>query len=171
MNFKIEQESQGDFQEIYQLVKIAFQTAAHADGDEHDYVNKLRESDNYIPELALVLREGSNIIAHIMLTRTFIDTKHGFVDALLLSPICVQLENRNQGIAAVLINHSLEKAKIMGYKAVFLVGEPGYYQRFGFKSIQQFDIVDTGDIPVEYTMVLELETGFLLNNGGRISIC
>ena len=71
----------------------------------------------------------------------------------------------------MLIRHSFSLAKDKGFKAVFLVGEPEYYNRFGFTSIVNFGIIDTGDIPTQYTMGLELEKGFLGTKGGTISIC
>ena len=153
------------------MVRIAFQSAKDADGDEHDYVNRLRESNNYIPELALVTRDGAKIIGQIILTRMYIHGKEVEFEALLLSPVCVLMEYRNNGIGSKLIIHSLELAKSMGYKAVFLVGEPDYYSRFGFRTIEHFKIRDTGNIPVQYTMALELEAGYLNIAGGVISIC
>ena len=84
--------------------------------------------------------------------------------------MCVLLEHRQKGVAARLISFALQKAKEYGLKAVFLVGEPGYYSRFGFRSIADFHITNTGDIPDKYNMVLELEKGFLGTSGGQISI-
>ena len=171
MNLTFDTEKENEFSEIYELVKIAFQTSENADGDEQDYVNNLRKSNNYIPELALTIKDGIKIIGHIMLTKTIITRGNEKLDAILLSPVCTQLEYRNKGIASKLIIHSLTMAKDKGYKAVFLVGEPEYYNRFGFTSIVNFGIIDTGDIPTQYTMGLELEKGFLGTKGGTISIC
>ena len=171
MKLTIDTEKESDFPEIYDLVKIAFQTSENADGDEQDYVNNLRKSGNYIPELALTIKDGTKIIGHIMLTKTIITRGYEKLDALLLSPVCIQLEYRNKGIASKLIRHSFTVAKDKGFKAIFLVGEPEYYSRFGFKSITNFGIKDTGDIPEQYTMGLELEEGFLGTKGGTISIC
>jgi putative acetyltransferase len=151
MNLIISTETENEFLDIYELVKIAFQTSKDADGDEHDYVNNLRTNDNYIPELAFTIRDGDKIIGHIMLTRTYIKRGTEKVEALLLSPICVQLEYRNKGIGSQLIKHSMNAAKQKGYKAVFLVGEPEYYNRFGFKSMDNFGIKDTENIPEIYT--------------------
>jgi len=171
MNFIFDTEKENEFSEIYDLVKIAFQTSENADGDEQDYVKNLRKSNNYIPELALTVKDGIKIIGHIMLTKTIITRGNEKLDSLLLSPVCTQLEYRNKGIASTLIRHSFSLAKDLGFKAVFLVGEPEYYGRFGFKSITNFGIKDTGDIPEQYTMGLELEDGFLEKKGGTISIC
>ena len=171
MNLTFDTEKENEFSEIYELVKIAFQTSENADGDEQDYVNNLRKSNNYIPELALTIKDGIKIIGHIMLTKTIITRGNEKLEAILLSPVCTQLEYRNKGIASKLIIHSLTMAKDKGYKAVFLVGEPEYYSRFGFKSIINFVLKDTGDIPEKSTMGLELEEGYLGKKGGTISIC
>ena len=170
MELIIEQENKKDFLEIYELVKIAFQTARVSDGDEQDYVNKLRNSGNYIPELALVIKDGSHIIGHIMLTKTLLIRDEERLEALLLSPICTRLEYRNQGIGSKLIRYALAKAKEQGYHAVFLVGNPTFYSRSGFRSIAEFGIKDNSKIPVEYIMALELELDFLGTKGGSIAI-
>jgi len=65
----IRQEKPADFLSVYDLVKVAFQTAKVANGNEQDYVNKLRANANYIPELALVAEKGAKLIGHIMLTK------------------------------------------------------------------------------------------------------
>lgn len=171
MDLTIDEEKESEFSEIYELIKIAFQTAKKADGDEQDYVDKLRKSNKHIPELALTIKDSKKIVGHIMLTKTFILRDNEKIEALLLSPICVQLEYRNKGVATKLIRHSLTLAKNKGFKAVFLVGNPAFYSKFGFESIIKFGITDTGNIPVNYTMGLELEKGFLATKGGTISIC
>ena len=171
MPFIINNETENDYREIYNLVKIAFQSSKDADGDEQDYVNNLRLSPNYIPELAFTVKVGSEIIGHIMLTKTLLTRKDEELEALLLSPVCVQLEYRNKGGASELIKHSLNVAKDKGFKAVFLVGNPQYYNRFGFTSITDFGINNIGDIPLQYTMAVELVPGFLKTKGGIVSIC
>ena len=68
----IRRERPEEFSRIYDLVKIAFQTAKVTNGKEQDFVNQLRAGDNYIPELALVAEEDGKLIGHIMLTKTYI---------------------------------------------------------------------------------------------------
>ena len=53
-NFKIRQETKEDLDEVYQLIKTAFETAKVKDGDEQDFAVKLREGKNFIPELSMV---------------------------------------------------------------------------------------------------------------------
>ncbi|MFA7074347.1 MAG: hypothetical protein WC234_04055, partial [Endomicrobiaceae bacterium] len=95
----IRQETKKDFQEIYSLVKIAFETAKVSNGKEQDYVNELKAGKNYIPELALVAEQDGRIIDHIMLTKFYIKTdKNTKEESLLLAPLCVKLEYRNEKI-------------------------------------------------------------------------
>jgi putative acetyltransferase len=170
MAFSINPEQDVEYPIIHDLVKAAFEKAPHADGDEHTYVSDLRLTERYIPDLALTLKDGEKIVGHIMFTKTYIDQKGEMLEALLLSPVCMAPAYQNKGLGSKLIQAGLLKAMLMGYKAVFLVGEPGYYSRFGFTSINKFGIKDTGDIPIEYTQALELEAGYL-RDGGIISIC
>lgn len=52
----------------------------------------------------------------------------------------------------MLIKESFRLAKQMGYRMVFLVGDPAYYHRFGFQPTVKFGIKDTHDIPDECVM-------------------
>ena len=136
-------ERKSDYDEIYSLVKAAFETSPYADGDEQDFVVKLRASGGYLPELALVTEKDGRLVGHIMLTKTYIDTEAGKIEALMLAPLAVLKEYRNKGLGAALVNTSLEKAKKSGYKAVFLCGDPDYYGRFGFKSVINWQLAYT----------------------------
>lgn len=51
---EIRQETKKDYEEVYNVVKTAFETAEHSDGNEQDLVVALRESGSFIPELLLV---------------------------------------------------------------------------------------------------------------------
>ena len=162
----IRQENSCEFQEIYTLVKVAFQTAKVADGNEQDYVNRLREGSNYIPELALVAEEDSQIVGHIMLTKTYIIASGSKFEALLLAPLSVKLECRNLGVGSKLVKESFRLAKNLGYRAVFVVGDPAYYGRFGFRSIALFGIKHDPPIPDPYVMAYELTQGALFGVSG-----
>jgi putative acetyltransferase len=164
----IRKETEKDFSQIYDLVKTAFQTAKVSDGKEQDFVNQRRSSSNYIPELALIAEENDTMVGHIMLTKTDIINGGSKFETLLLAPIAVVLEYRNTGIGAKLINESFRLAKAMGYTSVFLVGDPGYYHRFGFKASVEFGITQLHNIPDEYVLAYELVPNALLGTSGII---
>lgn len=168
MNMLIRRETPEEFSGIYDLVKVAFQTAKVTNGKEQDFVNQLRSSGNYIPELALVAEENGKLIGHIMLTTTYIVSGGNKVETLLLAPISVALEYRNRGIGSNLVKESFKLAKEMRYTSVLLVGDPAYYHRFSFKAAVDFGIKHTPYIPDENVMACELVTGALQGINGTI---
>jgi predicted N-acetyltransferase YhbS len=148
-------ETQEDFSKIYELVKIAFQTAAVTSGHEQDFVNELRSGDHYIPELALVAEEDGQLVGHSMLTKARIVGESGEHEILFLGPLSVVLEKRKTGIGSALIAESFKRARELGYTSVILAGDPAYYSRFGFKSCGSFGITYEG-VPDPYAMAYEL---------------
>jgi putative acetyltransferase len=165
---QIRPERPSEFSEIYELVRTAFATAKVSEGDEQDFVDRLRAGPDYIPELALVAEDEGGIIGHIMLTRTSVVTADGARQVLLLAPICVALERRDRGVGARLIGEALRRARELGHTAVVLVGDPAYYARFGFRPCASFGIANANGIPDQYVMALELAARSLADAAGSI---
>lgn len=166
----IRQETEQDFTAIYDLVKAAFQTARVSDGDEQDFVVQLRSGSSYIPELALVMEQDGRLIGHIMLTKTYVQGASGSFEALLLAPIAIALEHREKSNGSKLIAESFQRAKTMGYTAVFLVGDPAFYERFGFRPTVSFGIQYTLPIPEQNVMACELTPNALNGVSGTVDI-
>lgn len=155
----IRQENKNDFSEIYELVKTAFETAEVKDGHEQDLVNKFRKGSKYIPELALVAEHNEKIIGYIMLTKTNVKYEGQKFEVLYLAPVAVKKEYRKQKVGSQLIHTAMKKAHAMGFKAVFLAGNPVYYNRFGFVPTICYGIKCNIEIPEELfenIMVCEL---------------
>jgi Predicted acetyltransferase len=152
----IRQEIGEDIATLYNLIKKAFETAKVKDGDEQDFAENLRRSENCIPELALIAEKGGKLIGQVMFTKTYITQTNGErFECLMLAPISVLLEYRNQGVGATLIKEGFKRAKLLGYKAILLCGDPAYYGRFGFKPISHWGITHQ-TIPEPYVMGYEL---------------
>lgn len=71
-----------------------------------------------------------------------------------LGPISVLPELQRKGIGKSLMNEGLSLLKSMGAKGCVLVGDPGYYQRFGFKSIPGLTVEG---VPWENVLALPFE--------------
>ena len=168
MNIRLATEK--DYPTIYELVKIAFQTAQVTDGQEQEFVEKLRASNNYIPALEFVAEENGEMVGHVMLTKQIVNGEQSDVESLLVAPLCVKFEVRNQKIGAQLMEYSLNEAKKIGYSSAFLVGNPAYYSRFGFRATNEFGIQNATEIPNEYVLGCELQPHSLLNIYGSIRI-
>ncbi|MDR0767372.1 MAG: N-acetyltransferase [Methanosarcinales archaeon] len=174
----IRQETEQDFSAIYDFVKTAFLTAYVSDGPdgtEQDLVNKLRSSGNYIPELALVMEDESadnKLIGHIMLTKIAIQGVHhlpkNMFEILILAPVAIDAGYRNKGHGSGLVRESLKRAKAEGYAAVILLGDPKFYERFGFVSAEKFGIKNKQKYPDENVLVLELVPGILEGIEGTV---
>ncbi|NPV91196.1 MAG: N-acetyltransferase [Firmicutes bacterium] len=164
----IRRETEEEYPLIYDLVKAAFQTARVSDGKEPDFVDHLRTSGDYIPELALVAEFENRLIGHVMFTRTFITSGGNRIETLLLAPVSVVLERRSLGVGSTLIREGFRRAVEMGYTSTVLVGDPAYYHRFGFRSSVDFGIRNTNGIPDQYVMAGELVPGALAGVSGEI---
>ena len=134
---EIREERVADFDEIHDLIQQAFVGMAYSDGTEQDFVRQLRAGENYLPEYALVAEENDEKVGHVMLTRIYIANDKEKTPVLLLAPLCVRHDYRKQGVGAALVASVLEDAALAGERAVFLVGDPAYYGRFGFRPLEQ----------------------------------
>ncbi|MGN1051856.1 MAG: GNAT family N-acetyltransferase, partial [Candidatus Scatosoma sp.] len=90
----IEQERKEDYDKIYDFVKTAFSTAEVADGNEQDFVNAVRKSENYLPALTLTAKENGEIVGFIMLSKTELTVNGEKTEALNLGPVAVLQEKR-----------------------------------------------------------------------------
>ena len=127
----IRQAREEDFGDIRVFVAQAFATAAMRNGDEQDFVDRMRASADFLPELALVAEDVGAITGFILLTRTAIADGQARYAALLLAPLAVAQAYRNQGLGTRLVREAFARARDLGHALVLLVGDPGYYRRFG----------------------------------------
>lgn len=169
-NFIVRQTTEADYTTVYDLIKTAFLTAEHRDGDEQDFAVNLRSGEGYIPELDLVAEIDGQLMGHIMLTKTYVARPDGSqYDTLMVAPLSVLLEYRSTGVGSALMQEGLRLAMTMGYETAFLVGDPNYYQRFGYQPTQLFGISHES-IPGEYVLVKEMKEKALNGVEGIIKL-
>ena len=109
-----------DHAAIRALLIAAFEGVAEA-----DLVETLRASGDVAVEL--VAEEDGRLVGHILLSK--MDAPF---PALALGPLAVAPERQNSGIGARLVEEAHRRARSIGYEAIFVLGEPAYYQRFGY---------------------------------------
>ncbi len=90
----IRKEEPKDYEIVYSVVKDAFDSAEHSDGNEQDLVNALRKGESFIPELSLVAEINGKIVGHIMFTRAMV----GRDAVLVLAPLSVVPKYQRKGI-------------------------------------------------------------------------
>jgi putative acetyltransferase len=101
------------------------------------------------------------IVGHVLLSPVALEG----VTALALAPLAVHPKRQREGIGAALVRRALERAKEKGAGVVVLVGEPHYYERFGFLPARKFGLHCKWPDTEEAFMALELRPGAL--NGAR----
>ena len=157
----IRKEKTEDYHTIHAVVKSAFDSAEHADGNEQDLVIALRQSENYIPELALVAEENGKIVGHIMFTKA----KVGEIDVLALAPLSVLPEYQRKGIGTALIKAGHKIAKKLGYGYSVVLGSETYYPRVGYVPADILGILPPFDVSRENFMAYKIDECSLIING------
>ena len=54
--------------------------------------------------------------------------------ALALGPVAARPERQRCGVGSLLIRDDLSRCEVGGWAAVFVLGNPAYYGRFGFRA-------------------------------------
>jgi predicted N-acetyltransferase YhbS len=171
LNIKIRQEQPYDYDIVYRLVKEAFLTENHT--EEPDYLNTLRTKSEFIPELSLVAeKEDGTLVGQIVLYETRINYYNSQDVQLVVSPLSVSPECFRRGVGSALLREGLKIAREMGYKAVFLWGNPDFYSKYGFVPSHKFNIFhkDFQEQKVGFIMVHQLCENALVGNKGIIDI-
>ncbi len=83
-----------------------------------------------ITELCFVVKSSED---ELLATLRFWPVSIKGEEALLLGPLAVQPKLQGKGIGRALVAEGLAKAKKMGYRLCFVVGEQFYYSPYGFK--------------------------------------
>ena len=118
--FLVRPETNGDRERIARLLLAAFPASSEA-----RFVQQLRKDGDVVYSLVVV--EASDVIGHALFSRLRAPDR-----ALSLAPVAVAAHRRRRGIAAAMIEAGLERARAECWAAVVVLGDPSYYQRFGF---------------------------------------
>lgn len=148
----IRKETESDYLKIRELVREAFIYATHSDGDEHNLISRIRQSEYYIPDLSLVAISDGITVGYIMFSRIFVGTR----EAIALAPLAVSCEMRLMGIGKMLVNSGHTIARQLGYACSVVLGYPDYYSKLGYVKASKYNVTPPLDIPDEYFMVCPL---------------
>lgn len=133
MDIQVRPELESDHKAISQLIQKAFEILPYSDHSEHQLVERIRSSDAYVNNLALVAVFEQQVVGFVLFSEITIEAGNFKYDALALAPIAVLPKYQKLGIGSKLILDNHKEALNLGYKAVALVGHADYYPRFGYK--------------------------------------
>ncbi len=127
---------------------------------------RLREGRRPAEGLSLVVGQDGALVATIRLWHVSAGPNR---PALMLGPIAVDPSRQGLGIGAKLMREALRRAAERGHKAVLLVGDAPYYERFGFSAGRTHALWMPGPYERGRFLALELEAGALDGARGLVS--
>ena len=104
---------------------IGVERAAFARPLEATIVAAVRDEPG---SFACVVDDKGEVVGHVQMSRAWV----GQSAVLALGPIGVRPERRGNGIGSSLVRAAFDEARRRGEPAVILLGDPAYYEPFGF---------------------------------------
>ena len=145
---------------VYAVNVAAFETPSEA-----DLVDALREQAQ--PVISLVADVSGEIVGHIMFSPVSL-SEHPDLNAMGLAPMAVVGKYQRNGIGSALVRVGLERCVQLGFTAVFVLGHPEYYPRFGFVPSSRFGIDSEYDVSEDVFMAMELGPEALTGRTGKL---
>lgn len=159
----IRNEKPEDYRIVEEMIKKAFWNLSVPGCNEHYFAHQVRKSEDYIPELDFVIEENGQIIGHILYVKAKLVANDGTQKEILsFGPFTIHPDYQRKGYGRVLLNHSLEAAKEMGYDTVAIFGNPENYACYGFKNCKRHNVCLEEDVYPVALLVKELERDALL---------
>ncbi len=157
----IRSEDKADHARVFEILTAAFER-----NNEANLVEILRSSTK--PYISLVAEDDGQILGHIFFSAVEIESSGEPSGMAGLAPVAVDPGHQGLGIGGALIRAGLERCRELGWQAVFLVGDPAYYTRFGFAlaSPMRFTYGDPAFDAV--LQAHEVSPGALDGHGGRV---
>jgi putative acetyltransferase len=148
-----------DAQAIRRLTEAAFKAAAHSSGTEGAIIAALREAGALA--LSLVATLDDAVVGHVAFSPVAIDGHQ--LNWFGLGPVSVRPDLQRSGIGGALIRDGLARLRQAGARGCVVLGDPGYYRRFGFANDPGLRYAGA---PAEYFMALQFTPASL---GGTIT--
>jgi putative acetyltransferase len=138
---------------IATVTRAAFEKEYGSGEGEVALIARLRADGDVAVELAAL--SGDEIVGHVMFSRLTVEP--ATLNVAALAPVSARVGRQKRGIGSALIREGLARCKALGFDAVTVLGDPEYYERFGFTSeiAQRFDFAYSGP----HFRALELRDG------------
>ena len=144
----VRDEMDGDRAAIAAVTTAAFDGHPYSSGTEAAIIDGLRRADALA--LSLVAEENGVVLGHIAFSRVSIgaDDRGEWYG---LGPLSVRPDRQGGGIGTLLVRAGLERIQDHGARGCVLVGDSGYYSRFGF---EQCPRLSYDGVPPDYFLAL-----------------
>jgi predicted N-acetyltransferase YhbS len=125
----LRRERDGDEAAIAQVIATAFAGEERSDGGEAGIVERLRDELELEASYVAVTPSG-RLVGHVAFSPVVIDGRECAWYGL--APLAVLPDWQRRGIGAALVEAGLEDLRRIDAAGCVVLGEPGYYGRFGF---------------------------------------
>ncbi|MEK1893257.1 MAG: N-acetyltransferase [Rhizobium sp.] len=127
---EIRPEQPSDITAIRQITKAAFAPMEYSGQTEAEIVDALREASALT--VSLVAVQDGAVVGHLAFSPVAIDGQdRGWYG---LGPVSVRPDRQKEGIGSKLIRDGLSRLADVGARGCVVLGDPGYYTRFGFQN-------------------------------------
>jgi putative acetyltransferase len=140
-------EEASDVDAISRITESAFRGHPYSRGTEPFIIHGLRRDGAL--SVSLVAERDGEVVGHIAFSP--VEISDGAQDWQALGPVSVKPELQGRGIGSALVRAGLEDIRKRGTAGCVLVGEPAFYGRFGFRSV---DALTMEGIPQEFVLSL-----------------
>lgn len=147
MDVMIRPERAEDVERISRITEEAFREEVHSSHTEHHIITELRRRGALSCSLVAVWKEVP--VGHIAFSP--VEISDGSACWYGLGPVAVTREWQGKGIGQALVSAGLAALRLSGAAGCVVLGEPGFYERFGFRQVA--GCVLEG-VPPEYFQVL-----------------
>ncbi len=127
---------------------------------------RLREDRLPAEGLSFVASEGRRVIGTARLWNVAVGNGQ---QALLLGPVAVAEDCRSRGLGGAMVRRAIQAARKLGYGAIVLVGDPAYYNRFGFSAEKTCALWMPGPFERHRLLGREMKVGALDGARGMIA--
>lgn len=166
-NIKLRNETALDYRIVEEITREAFWNHHVPGCDEHYLLHIMRNCEAFIRKLDFVAEINGKVVANIVYAKSKIIADSGeHHEVITFGPISVLPKYQGKGIGGMLIKHTTEIAKELGYRAVLIYGDPLYYSKFGFIEAENYDIRTSDNMYAVPLQVLELFPGALSDCAG-----
>lgn len=149
---------------VASLIDVAFAPALNA----RQLADWIHDSAGWIAGLSLVALEDGRLVGHVMLSQLPLRTPTGDIPVLYLSPLSVDPQFRQRGIARALVESALQIAVTRPEPLVVLEGSPVMYSRLGFERAADFGIDRPSDLIPQAAFQLVTLPGYRPDLRGQI---
>ncbi len=129
----IRTETESDAKAITDVTTAAFENHPISNQTEQFIITALRAAG--VLTISLVAEVDGRVVGHIAFSPVTISD--GSQEWYGLGPISVFPECQKQGIGKALMQEGLSQLKARGAQGCVLVGDPSYYEQFGFRSVPE----------------------------------